>query len=185
MGKVVLGMTMSVDGYINDREGSVARLYQDLEEVKKSGFFDESIRNTGAVVMGRNTFNMAADPDLYAGNYEYQVPIFVLCGKEPEKHPKETEELTFTFVTQGIDSAIAQAKKAAGDKDVTVIGGPSVVHQCIKADLADEWEIDIMPVLLGGGMRLFEDIGVAPIELEKIKVRESGERTSIHFRVVK
>ncbi|USK35835.1 dihydrofolate reductase family protein [Bacillus sp. F19] len=185
MAKVVLGMTMSLDGYINDRKGSVGRLYQDLEELRKSEVLQESIRNTGAIVMGRNAYAMLDDPDLYAGNYEYQVPIFVLCENEPKKHPKETDELTFTFVTQGIESAIAQAKTAAGDKDVTVIGGASTVQQCIKAELVDELQIDIMPVLLCGGLKLFEHICEAPIDLETVRVREIGERTSIQFRVVK
>ncbi|WP_347551271.1 dihydrofolate reductase family protein [Pseudalkalibacillus hwajinpoensis] len=184
MAKVVLGMTMSLDGYINDRKGSVGRLYQDLEELRKSEVLQESIRNTGAVVMGRNAYDMSGTPNLYAGNYEFQVPIFVLCENEPQKHPKETEELTFTFVTQGIESAIAQAKKTAGDKEVTVIGGASTVQQCIKAELVDELQIDIMPVLLCGGLELFESIGEAPIELEKVRVKEIGERTSIHFRVL-
>ncbi|MCP3027731.1 dihydrofolate reductase family protein [Halobacillus sp. A5] len=185
MAKVILGMTMSLDGYINDRKGSVSRLYQDLEELRESEVLQESIRNTGAVVMGRNAYDIADDPDLYAGNYEYQVPIFVLCGNQPQKHPKESDQLTFTFVTQGVETAIAQAREAAGDKDVTVIGGASTIQQCIKAGLADELEIDIMPVLLCGGLKLFDHIGESPIELEKVKVKEIGERTSMHFRVVK
>ncbi len=185
MGKVVAGMTMSLDGYINDRKGSVGRLYKDLKELRRSEVLQESIRNTGAVVMGRNAYAMSVDPDWYAGNYEYQVPIFVLCETQPQKHPKETNELTFTFVTHGIERAIAQAKKAAGNKEVTVIGGANTVEQCIKAELVDELHIDIMPVLLGGGRKLFEHIGEEPIELEKIQVQEIGERTSIQFRIVK
>ncbi|MCP3033065.1 dihydrofolate reductase family protein [Halobacillus sp. A1] len=185
MAKVVLGMTISLDGYINDSKGSVGRLYQDLDELRHSEVLKESIRNTGAVVMGRNTYEMTTDPDLYADNYEYQAPIFVLCKKEPQKHPKENEELTFTFVTQGIEHAIAQAKEAAGNKVVTVIGGAITAQQCLKAELVDELQIDIMPVLLCGGIKMFEHIGEEQIELEKLSVREVGERTSILFRVVK
>ncbi|MFB5661291.1 dihydrofolate reductase family protein [Alteribacillus sp. HJP-4] len=135
--------------------------------------------------MGRNTFNMADDPDLYADNYEFQVPIFVLCENEPKHHPKESKELTFTFVTQGIESAIAQAKAAAGEKEVTVIGGASTAQQCLKAEVVDELQIDLMPVLLWAGLKLFEHIGENQIELEKLSVREVGERTSILFRIVK
>ena len=78
MAKVILGMTMSLDGFINDRNGSVADLYPDLDAWRETQPGKESIQNTGAVVMGRNSYAMAEDPDWFAGNYEYQVPIFVL-----------------------------------------------------------------------------------------------------------
>ncbi|MCE8425421.1 MAG: hypothetical protein J5U17_06545 [Candidatus Methanoperedens sp.] len=81
---------------------------------------------------------MAEDPDWFAGNYEYQVPIFVLTDKAPKKHPKETDKLTFTFVTDGIKNAIRQAKAAAGDKNVTIIGRVATVQQVLNAGFADE-----------------------------------------------
>jgi len=101
MSKVILGFTISLDGFINDRNGSIDVLYPDLLDWQESEMGKESIQDTGAVVMGRNTFNMSEDPDWFAGNYEYQVPIFVLTHHAPKKHPKETEQLTFTFVTDG------------------------------------------------------------------------------------
>jgi dihydrofolate reductase len=186
MGKVILGMTMSLDGFINDRDGSVGNLFPDLEELRNTEPLQESIRMTGAVVMGRNAFAMAEDPDSYASNYEFQVPIFVLTHEPPKKHPKETEDLTFTFVTEGIEDAIEQAKAAARDKDVTIIGGASVARQCLKAGLVDELDIDIMPVLLCGGLRLFEDMDAERIQLEKIKVIESPTgMTHLSFRVAR
>jgi dihydrofolate reductase len=186
MGKVVLGMTMSLDGFINDRNGSVEMLYPDLAALRETEPLSESIRNTGAVVMGRNSFNMAEDPDLLAGNYEYQVPIFVLTHQPPKKHPKETDQLTFTFVTDGIESAVNQAKAAAGDKDVNIIGATSTAKQCLEAGLADELHVDIMPVFLGRGLRAFEEIDDGQIQLERIKVMElPGGRTHLRFRIVK
>ena len=186
MGKVILGMTMSIDGFINDRIGSVERLYPDLATLRDTEPLRESILNTGAVVMGRNSFAMAEDPDSYAGNYEFQVPIFVLTHEPPEKHPKETDELTFTFVTDGVESAVAQAKAAAGEKDVTIIGGASVAQQCLREGLVDELEVDIMPVLLSGGLRLFEDIDTKQIPLERLTVMElPAGRTHLKFRVIK
>lgn len=185
MGKVVFGMTMSLDGFINDRDGSVGALYHDLDILRDTEPMKESIRNTGAVVMGRNAFAMAEDPDSYAGNYEYQVPIFVLTHKAPKKHPKETNDLTFTFVTDGVESAIAQAKAAAGDKDVTIIGGASVAQQCLKAGLVDELQIDIMPVLLGSGLRLFEQMGEEPIQLEIMATVDAPVRTHLKYCVIK
>ena len=186
MGKVILGMTMSLDGFINDSDGSVASLYPDLDELRNTEPLQESIRMTGAVVMGRNSFAMAEDPDSIAENYEYQVPIFVLTHQPPKRHPRETGTLTFTFVTNGIESAIGQAKAAAGDKDVTVIGAASTAQQCLKAGLADELHIDIMPVFLGTGLRPFEGIGEGQIQLERLKVIELPVgRTHMEFRVIK
>jgi dihydrofolate reductase len=186
MGKVILGMTTSLDGFINDRNGSVEALYPDLAAWRETEPGRESIRNTGAVVMGRNSFAMAEDPDWFAGNYEYQVPIFVLTHRPPKKHPKETADLRFTFVTDGIESAIRQAKAAAGNKDVNIIGAANTARQCLKAGVADELHVDIMPVLLGGGLRPFEGLGAESIQLEKTKVMElPGGRTHLEFRVIK
>lgn len=186
MSKVVLGMTMSIDGFINDRSGSVAALYPDLDTWRYTEPGRESIQNTGAVVMGRNSFAMADDPDMLADNYEYQVPIFVLTHQAPKVKPKENERLTFTFVTDGLESAIAQAKAAAGDKDVTIIGAANTTQQCLRAGLADELHVDIMPVLLGGGLRWFEDTGMEAVQLERLKVVElPGGRTHLRFRFVK
>lgn len=106
MAKVIVGMTISLDGFVNDCNGSVDRLYPDLVSLHDTEYLQESIRNTGAVVMGRNAFAMADDPDWFAGNYEYQSPIFVLCHAAPGKHPKETDRLRFTFVTDGVESAM-------------------------------------------------------------------------------
>ena len=185
MGIVVLGTTMSLDGFINDRNGSVERLYPDLEELRNTQPMQESIRKTGAVVMGRHSFEMAEDPDWFAGNYEYQVPIFVLTHHRPAKMPKQTDDLTFTFVSDGIESAIRQAKAAAGDRDVNIIGAPATARQCLKAGLAEELHVDIMPVLLGGGMRFFED-AETQIQLERIAVMElPGGRTHLKFRILK
>lgn len=124
MGKVVLGMTMSLDGFINDRHGNVASLYPDLDELRDSGALKEYEKAIGVVVLGRRAYVMG-DPDDYADHYEFQVPIFVLVKATPEKLPKQNEKLTFTFVTDGIESAIEQAKAAAGDKEGQVIGGAS------------------------------------------------------------
>lgn len=138
MAKVILGMTMSLDGFINDRSGSVEVLYPDLAALRDTEPLRESMQNTGAVVMGRNSYAMADDPDWFAGNYEYQVPIFVLTHHVPKKKPKETSQLTFTFVTDGLESAIRQAKAAAGEKEVTIIAAANTAQQCLKAGLADE-----------------------------------------------
>ena len=115
MGKVVGGLTHSLDGFVSDPSGDVGRLYPDLGNLRFTEMLKEEIRTTGAVLMGRHSYNMG-DPDSFADNYEYQVPIFVLTHHIPEKKPKENDRLTVTFVTDGIESAVAKAKAAAGDK---------------------------------------------------------------------
>lgn len=186
MSKVILGTTISLDGYINDRSGSVGPLYPDLEALRETETLRESMERTGAVVMGRNSFDMAEDPDTIADSYEYQVPIFVLTHRPPEKQPKENDRLTFTFITDGIESAIAQAKAAAGDRDVNVIGATSTARQVLQAGLADELHVDIVPVLLGGGLRFFEDTGLEPARLERIKVVElPGGRVHLRYRFIR
>lgn len=179
MARVLVGMTVSLDGFVNDRHGSVDRLYPDLEALRETEMLQDSMRVTGAVVMGRRAYDMAAG-DLTG--YEYQVPIFVLTHQPPAQGAKGG--LKITFVTDGIESAIAQAKRAAGDHDVTVVGGPSTMQQCISAGLADELHIGLVPALLGGGLRMFDSIAADPIELEKISVQESPGRIDVRFRFV-
>jgi len=185
MGKVILGMTISLDGFVNDRDGRVDRLYPDLGELRKTKMLQDAIKTTGAVVMGKHAYEMG-DPDTIADYYEFQTPIFVLTHAVPEKLPKENENLKFTFVTNGIESAITRAKAAAGGKNVLVIGGASTFQQCLKAKLCDELQIGIMPVLFGEGLRLFANLEHEDIRLEKIRLMESPDgRTDIWFRVVK
>jgi dihydrofolate reductase len=183
MGKVVGGMTFSLDGFVSDSQGDVSRLYPDLGELGHTDMLQEEIRTTGAVVMGRHSYNMG-DPDSFADHYEYQVPIFVLTHHVPDKKPKETEALTITFVTEGVERAIAQAQAAAGHKNILLIGA-NVNQQCLNLGLCDELHIGIMPVLLGDGLRFFEHVDAARFTLEKIRLFEAGARTDIWFRVVK
>ncbi len=183
MGKVLLGMTMSLDGFIHDRKGDVSRLYPDLGALRQTEVLQESIKTTGAVVMGRRAYDMA-EGDFT--DYEFQVPIFVLTHDVPDMVAKgENERLTFTFVTDGIESAIEKAKAVAGDKYVTVIGGANIAQQCIKKGLLDEIQLGIVPILLGEGLRLFEHVGSEQIELERMRVLESPTRTDLRFRVIK
>jgi dihydrofolate reductase len=181
MARVIAGMTLSLDGFVADRNGSADVLYPDLEALRGTPYMESMIAETGAVVMGRRAFAMAEDPDYYVGNYELQVPIFVVTHQAPEKHPAEDEHLTFTFVTDGAASAVAQAKVAAKDRDVTVIGGASTIRQLLDAALVDELRIDVMPVLLGEGLPLFTR--GQQRHLEKISVEEIGARTSLRFRM--
>ncbi|HLO16440.1 MAG TPA: dihydrofolate reductase family protein [Anaerolineales bacterium] len=108
---------------------------------------------------------------------------FVVTHSVPEEWV-DKEGSPFTFVTNGVESAIEHAKAVAGDKNVAV-DGASIVHQAIKAGLIDEIGVDLVPVILGAGVRFFDDLGPQPIELEKIKVVETPDVTHLRFRVLK
>jgi dihydrofolate reductase len=181
LAKVIVGMTISLDGFVADQNGNAGRLYPDLAALKHTAYMD-AIEQTGAVLMGRRTFEMA-EPDSYVGNYEFQVPIFVLTHHPPRVPPKEDEDLRFTFVSGGVESAVAQAKAAARDKAVQVVGGVSIARQLLDAGLVDELHVDIMPVFLGSGLRSFESSSLEGLRLEKIDVQEVGARTSLRFGV--
>jgi dihydrofolate reductase len=183
MSRVIVGTTMSLDGFINDRFGSVAKLYPNMEELHGTEMLQESIHSTGAVVMGRGAFDMAQGD--FTG-YEYQVPIFVLTHHPPAGRTKgQNNRLIITFVTDGIESAIEKARSAAGARDVTVVGGASTAQQCISAGLADVLEIGIVPILLGSGLRFFDNESIHDILLERERVQESSSRTDLRFRVLK
>jgi dihydrofolate reductase len=183
MGKVIIGATMSLDWFMNDRNGDVSRLYPDLEALRSTEMLQEEIRTTGAVVMGRHAYDMA-EGDLT--DYEYQVPIFVLTHHIPEQVIKgENDQLTVTFVTDSIESAIAKAQAAAGDKHIMVVGGANTAQQYLRAGLVDEIHIGIVPVLFGDGLRFFEPLVNEQMELERTRVFESPTRTDLWFRVVK
>lgn len=184
MARVIAGMTTSLDGFVADPNGDAGLLYTDLAGLRDTGYMEAAIEETGAVIMGRRTFEMG-EPDSYVGEYEFQVPIFVVTHHPPKSPPKQDERLTFTFVTGGIASAVEQAKVAAGDQTVQVVGGASLVQELLRAGLIDELHVDIMPTLLGGGLRLIENLDPERVQLEKIGVQEIGARTSLRFRVVK
>jgi dihydrofolate reductase len=152
----------------------------------------EGLAATGAVVMGRRMFSGGAGPWAEDSNGDgwwgdeppFGVPVFVLTHHSRETMPMKGGT-SFTFVTDGIESALEQAKAAAGDKDVLLAGGASVVQQYLKAGLLDEIQIHVAPVLLGGGVSLFGSLELDPIELEATRVIESPTVTHLRFGVVK
>jgi dihydrofolate reductase len=183
-GQVHAGMVMSLDGFVQGRDGNSALLSTAFEELIASDLMQEIIATTGAVVMGRTTYDMSSGD--YT-NYEFQVPLFIVTHQAPETKAKgENDRLSFNFVTDGVKSAVEQARAAAGDKNVVIVGGANVIQQCLNAGLVDELQIDLMPVLLGDGLRLFEHLDTERIRLEKIRVIEiPGGGLDISYRVPK
>jgi len=182
MGNVIFGMMVSLDGFVADRTGSVSRLYPE-GSLSTSVVLEEAIATTGAVVMGRRTYEMG-EPDSYADVYEFQVPIFVVTHAAPQHKPKQNDRLRFTFVTDGVENAIAQARKAAGEKNVVMVGGPTLAQRSLSLGLIDELELGIVPVLLGSGLRMFEQLD-RQIELERTRMSEEASVTYLRFRVIK
>jgi dihydrofolate reductase len=181
--RVIAGMTMSLDGFVVDRNGSVERLYSDFADLRDSAYMTELQAETGAVLMGRRTFEMADDPDAYAESYEFHVPIFVVTHKAPKHRPREGGGLTFTFVTDGLASAVRQARVAADARAVTVVGGIEVIRQLLRAELVDELRLDVMPVVLAGGRRLFGEGELATLGLRSRSAKRHGARVSLHYDV--
>jgi dihydrofolate reductase len=184
MGKVILDMSMSLDGFIagpNDEDGGLHDYFfspsGDTTKVIEEGF-----KTTGVIVMGRRSYDMGAAQDGFVDN-PYQVPTFVLTHAVPDRVAKGAE--AFIFVTDGIESVLKQAKAAAGDKNVVIGGGAKTAQQFMKAGFIEEIQIHLVPVLLGEGIRLFEHIGSEPIELESTRVIAASDVTHLQFRMIK
>ena len=153
---------------------------------------NESIGKVGATIMGRRMFSGGAgswsdDPNAdgwWGDKPPFHHPVFVLTHHERAPVAKQGGT-TFTFVTTGIEPALDQALAAAGDKNVAVAGGANAIQQYLNAGLVDELQIHVAPVLLGGGVRLFDDVQKAPVGLEYTSVIESPSVAHLRLRVPK
>lgn len=196
MGKVIAGITTSVDGYVaGPDDGPGKGLGEDGEKLhhwvfggpwtydeeptgemagEDKAWMDEAMAGLGAIVGGRWTYEAA---DHWGGQNPWDVPFFIVTH-----HPEEQPDGAFTFVN-GVAQAIDRAKEAAGDKHVHVMGGADVIRQALAAGLVDELSIIVAPVVLGGGKRLFEGF-THTLDLEHVGVRQSQYATFIDYRVV-
>ncbi|KRD41424.1 hypothetical protein ASE38_17655 [Cellulomonas sp. Root930] len=140
----------------------------------------ELYARTGAVVIGRRTYDIGVD---LWGDTPFPVPTFVVTHRAQE--PRPMTSATFTFVTDGVASAVAQAVAAAGDRDVLVMGGAEVVRQALAAGVVDEITLNVVPVLLHGGSRLLDVASDRHTELERTALVATAEATHLTFRVVR
>ena len=160
------------------------------DENANNAVVDEENTNVGAEIMGRGKFGPATrgpwgdDPwqGWWGDDPPFHKPVFVLTHHERE--PLILTDTTFTFVTDGIESALERARQAAGEKDVFIGGGADVINQYLAAGLVDELELHVVPLLLGGGARLFADIG-PDVKLELIRTIEAPGVTHLKYRVLK
>jgi dihydrofolate reductase len=195
MGKVITGFTMSLDGYIAGPHHDIRRLFKwyssgdtafpvpgtDMVfKVSRASaeVIGELWASIGALVTGRRDFDVS---NAWGGTPPYGWPTFIVTHTPPQEWVKPGSP--FTFVTDGVESAIEQAQRVASDKHVAV-GGTTIVQQCLEAGLLDEIHIDLASMLLGEGIRLFDHID-KPIELESTQVIEATDVTHLTFRVVK
>jgi dihydrofolate reductase len=212
MGKVVLDISSSLDGFVAGPNPSLdeplgvggERLHEWVlglaswrashglsggEQSADSEIVAEGLASTGAVVMGRRMFSGGAGPwedDPNANGWwgdepPFRNPVFVLTHHERE--PLVLGETRFTFVTDGAEAAVEQARAAAGDKDILVAGGASAAQQVLTSGLLDELQVHLVPIFLGGGTRLFENLP-PDVRLERSRVVDSPEVAHLRYRVV-
>jgi dihydrofolate reductase len=162
--------------------------YEGGEVNASSAVVEEALENVGATIMGRNMFGGGPGPwderDPWGGWWgddpPFHHPVFVLTHHEREPLVKEGGN-SFTFVTDGIESALAQAKEAAGGKDVSLAGGAEVAQQYLAAGLIDEMLLHVVPILLGSGARLFDNLGTAGVGLEQVRVVEAPDVAHLFY----
>jgi len=178
MGNVFLDMAMSLDGFVAGPNNDDSGLHDWYFAPSGNAalVIDELLETIGAMILGRRAFG--DQPDGF--DTPYKVPHFVLSHQERPTIARDG--VTFAFVTDGIESALAQARAAAGEKAICVAGGAATAQQFLSAGLIDEVQIHLVSRLLGGGLRLFDQL--QPLQLERTRVLESPGVTHLQFRVV-
>ena len=196
MSKVIAGFSMSLDGFIADPDDGTEQVFKwysaggtDAEVMAGDHAFgltregaeliQEAGRRAGVLVTARRTFDIA---HAWGGKHPMDVPMVVVTHQVPQEWVNR-EGSPFTFVTDGVPKAIDVAREIAGGKDV-VVGAPSITHQCLELGLLDAIHIDLVPVVLGRGIRLFDHL-TRPVELLITEASGNPHVTHITYRVIK
>jgi dihydrofolate reductase len=191
--RVVAALSMSLDGFIAHLDDDVEHLFDwyDNGEVDvhwpgnemvshvspaSAAYLRDGIAQTGALVVGRRLFDYTQG---WGGRHPFGVRVFVVTHRVPPGWPRA--DAPFTIVTDGLETAVAQAKQVAGDKTVGV-AGPNVIQQCLNAQLLDELTIELVPVLLGEGIRFFDNLTNRPVMFENPTVIEGDRVTHLTYR---
>ncbi len=187
MGRVVFDTSMSLDGYMTAANrtpeepmgpGGLRLMDWAFSDERGAQVLRDGVAGLGATIAGRETYDTSLP--WWGANGpsgEARMPLFVVTHGAPETSP---ENGVYTFVTDGIESALEQAQKAAGDRDVCIMGGANLGQQYIAADLVDELSIHLVPVLFHDGTRMFDKLGVEHLDLEVLDVVSTPAAT--HFR---
>jgi dihydrofolate reductase len=213
MSKVRASISISADGYVagpnQSEETPLGEGGEDLhdwvvalkawreghgeeggEENASTPIVQEEKANVGAEIMGRGMFGPPNggpwDDDSWQGWWgedpPFHMPVFVITHHE--RGPLTLSDTTFTFVTDGVESALEQAKEAAAEKDVFIGGGAEIINEYLAAGVVDELELHVVPILLGSGSRLFEGVG-PDVKLEQLRAVEAPGVAHLKYRVVK
>jgi len=194
MSKVIANMSMSLDGFVADTDDGIEQVFGwygsgDVAvptavewatfrtSEASAGVLRHGLATIGALIGGRRLFDLTGG---WNGMHPMGVPVFIVTHTEPTDwaHP----EAPFTFVTDGIESAVAQAKAAAGGKD-DAVASPTIVRQCLDAGLLDAVQVDLVPVLLGKGIPFFGELANGPVQLDGPTVVEGQGVTHLTYRV--
>lgn len=180
MGKVFIHATITLDGYMAGIDGDMSWM-QDLEAVDEDyATVNKVIADIGAIVGGANKTNTIEDDGIpYGGTVK--VPVFLMTHEASD--PIEKDGVTYNFVVDNIKQAVEMAKAAAGDKNVSLLGG-SITRQCLRLGLVDEIILDIEPLLLGKGISLFDGLGET-IKLKRLETSAFASEIHMRFAVVK
>lgn len=173
-------MSVSLDGFASGPDDDLSRVHAWTSQPDAEDTVAE-FQAAGAVLAGRRTFEKGQEP--WGDDPPFPMPVFVLTHEERE--PLTKGRSTFTFVTGGIDEALRQARTAAGDKDIVVMGGTSIARQYLSAGLVDELRLHLVPTLLGAGIPLFSPVGGPSAEWRRTKVVEAGDVTHLWFEAVR
>ncbi|MFI6782082.1 dihydrofolate reductase family protein [Micromonospora sp. NPDC050276] len=200
-GKVIANQTISADGYSSGLNQTEDRPFGDdggdgwgrglhawmFDHAEENQAEVDQINAASAVIMGRNMFGPVRGPwdrqwnGWWGDNPPFHVPVFVLTHHAREPQPMEGDT-TFHFVTDGIEAALAEARAAAGDGDISIHGGATTINQYLAAGLVDELRLHIVPFTLGTGVRLFD--GVPPLKLEQVASRAASAVLHVTYRVL-
>jgi dihydrofolate reductase len=193
MSKVVFDISMSLDGFMTAADPRPDQPMGEGGQRLVEWAFGENeqdrevltmgLGGLGAVIAGRRTYQMSLPwwgADGPTG--PARIPVFVLCHRPPGDAPQGG---VYTFVTDGIEGALERARAAAGDKDVTVMGGAQTGRQCIRAGLIDELSIHLIPVIFGAGTRMFESLGADHLQLENLAAVQTPAATHLRLRIAR
>lgn len=193
MSKITCEISMSLDGFITDPDASVGtpleghdpgRLHDwrfDAKTETDDAIVEQTYASTGAVVVGKTMFDVGFEP--WGDPPPFGMPVIVVTHEKREPLPMQGGT-TYIFVA-GIEAALERARNAAGDKNIGVWGGANLIRQCLEVGSLDELQIHLAPVLLGRGVRLFEDLDPEGIELRKTDSIETPGATHLRFEVAK
>lgn len=181
MTKAILEIALSADGYVAGLHDEQDWLEQ-FDDPSEFGF-DQFLPTVGSLVVGMRSYELGVERGWFKDEAYGPSPIFVVCKEAPENPSADAD---FRFVTGGIEEAYQKAAEAAGEKNIYVFGGPSIVQQFLQKDLLDEMHLHYVPVLLGQGIPLFANMDERRIQLERLDVKAFPKGlSSIYYKVLK